>query len=286
MTQLIENRPPRRALIATLLHFSPSEGFALITPLLIDRGYQLEIDVTPAGSSQIQFLIVAERKTARTGNRSRKQVSRRPCGLTWVAGRQRTLKSGDDGAEIISIELIQSSRRRITGSSDRARCAGIHVARRPSNAIAKTTPANTSGSRGVAWYTMEASTRLARMPRSNPATETEAINLNGSPSAACTTSLGCAPRAIRIPNSRLRLLTEYAAKPKMPVTDSIAPRTPSTPSESVAMREGNSALSSSWFQVRMVKGSPASRSVNLLLIAATNCCASLFRPTPIWLDPF
>ena len=56
MTQPIENKPPRRALIATLLHFCPSartraltrrskEG-ALITPFLIDSGSQLEIDAT------------------------------------------------------------------------------------------------------------------------------------------------------------------------------------------------------------------------------------------------
>jgi hypothetical protein len=38
MTQLIENKPPRRALIATLLHFSK-----------IDRGGRLEIDVTACG---------------------------------------------------------------------------------------------------------------------------------------------------------------------------------------------------------------------------------------------
>jgi hypothetical protein len=36
MTQLIENKPPRCALIATLLHFSK-----------IDRGYRLEIGLTP-----------------------------------------------------------------------------------------------------------------------------------------------------------------------------------------------------------------------------------------------
>jgi hypothetical protein len=38
MTQLIENKPQRRALIATLLHFSK-----------IDRGDRLEIDVTACG---------------------------------------------------------------------------------------------------------------------------------------------------------------------------------------------------------------------------------------------
>ena len=45
---------------------------------------------------------------------------------------------------------IHSSRSRIKGSTDSARCAGIHVASSPSNNIARTTPANTSGSRGVA----------------------------------------------------------------------------------------------------------------------------------------
>jgi hypothetical protein len=38
MTQLIENKTPRRALIATLLHFSR-----------VDRGGRLEIDVTAYG---------------------------------------------------------------------------------------------------------------------------------------------------------------------------------------------------------------------------------------------
>jgi hypothetical protein len=43
-----------------------------------------------------------------------------------------------------------SSRSRTKGSRDRARSAGIHVAATPSRDIARTTPARTSGSRGVA----------------------------------------------------------------------------------------------------------------------------------------
>src|SRR5215831_6915594 len=43
-----------------------------------------------------------------------------------------------------------SSRSRIKGSTDRARCAGIQVASSPSNDMARTTPANTNGSRGEA----------------------------------------------------------------------------------------------------------------------------------------
>ena len=46
--------------------------------------------------------------------------------------------------------LLYSSRSRIKGSIDSARCAGIHVASSPSNDIARITPTNTSGSRGVA----------------------------------------------------------------------------------------------------------------------------------------
>jgi hypothetical protein len=56
---------------------------------------------------------------------------------------------------------------------------------------------------------------------------------------------------MRIPNSFSRLLTEYAAIPKMPVIESIAPIAPSTPSDTVAIREGNSARSSSWVHVSM-----------------------------------
>jgi hypothetical protein len=50
----------------------------------------------------------------------------------------------------LSIKAIHSSRSSITGSTDSARRAGIHVATSPNNNIARTTPAKTSGSRGVA----------------------------------------------------------------------------------------------------------------------------------------
>ena len=45
---------------------------------------------------------------------------------------------------------IHSSRSSLAGSIPIARCAGIQVATSPSSAIAKTTPASTSGSRGLA----------------------------------------------------------------------------------------------------------------------------------------
>src|SRR5437660_3464342 len=152
---------------------------------------------------------------------------------------------------VVADPQVHSSRSRIKGSTDSARCAGIHVASSPSNDIAKTTPTNTSGSRGVAEYTMKASTRLARIPRSNPATEPKVSNLNARPNALCNTSLRRAPKAMRIPSSRSRLLTEYAAIPKMPVIASIAPITPNTPNAIVAMRAPKRIASSSLYLVWM-----------------------------------
>src|SRR5579863_4828912 len=66
---------------------------------------------------------------------------------------------------------------------------------------------------------MKARTRLARIPRSSPAAEPQASNLNARPSAACNTSFGRAPSAMRIPSSRRRLPTEYAAMPKLPTIE-------------------------------------------------------------------
>jgi hypothetical protein len=45
-----------------------------------------------------------------------------------------------------------SSRSKIKGSADSARCARIHAAKSPSSMVI-TTPASTNGSRGVVWYT-------------------------------------------------------------------------------------------------------------------------------------
>ncbi len=128
-----------------------------------------------------------------------------------------------------------SSRSNITGSTDSARWAGTDAANSPTHDIAKTTPTSTIGSRGVAWYTIEASTRLARIPRSSPAVEPKASNWKARPSATLNISFRCAPRATRMPNSRRRLVTEYAAMPNMLVIASIAPITPTTPSARLAI---------------------------------------------------
>src|ERR1035438_4358181 len=58
----------------------------------------------------------------------------------------------------------------------------------------------------------------------------------------------------------------------MPVAANIAPITPSTPSDSAAMREGNRAPSIAWVHVWMKAGRPESRSRSLALMAAVSCC--------------
>src|SRR4029077_14576045 len=78
MAQLVENKPPRRALIATLLHFDDPTRVVVLSDqreskdlfwlhrrahsltFLIDRACQLEIDVTNLESARSIFLIVAE----------------------------------------------------------------------------------------------------------------------------------------------------------------------------------------------------------------------------------
>jgi hypothetical protein len=83
----------------------------------------------------------------------------RPLGSSLPIKLALKISSADESARSASraalmrgsgLYLIYSSRSNIAGSTDSARCAGIHVARSPTNAIARTTPANTRGSRGVA----------------------------------------------------------------------------------------------------------------------------------------
>ena len=97
------------------------------------------------------------------------------------------------------LNAIYSSRSSVTGSSERARCAGIHVANSPSSAIATTRPPNTSGSRGLGWYTIAAGTRLEKIPKPNPNRRPIPTSFRARPNAACNTSLRCAPSAKRIP---------------------------------------------------------------------------------------
>lgn len=59
-------------------------------------------------------------------------------------------RSPPDNLPSTCYNRIHSSRNSIVGSSVRVRCAGIHAAASPSDAIAKIAPASTRGSRGVA----------------------------------------------------------------------------------------------------------------------------------------
>lgn len=73
------------------------------------------------------------------------------CGRCEIAEhlKSETLRNGGNRSELCNV-VTYSSRSRIRGLTESARCAGIHVASNPSAAIARITPASTSGSRGVA----------------------------------------------------------------------------------------------------------------------------------------
>jgi hypothetical protein len=64
----------------------------------------------------------------------------------------------------------------------------------------------------------------------NPQAEPMVSSRSERPSAAARIWPGSAPKAMRMPSSRMRLLTTYDAIPKIPVTASIAPSSPITPS--------------------------------------------------------
>ena len=135
--------------------------------------------------------------------------------------------------------LRHSSRSNPAGSTPKARCAGIQAASKPKRAIVIMVPPSTSGSRGVARYTICANTRLAITPSSNPTADPDSSKTRGRPSAESIRWTGWAPRATRMPNSLIRFETEYIAVPKTPVTASTAASRPKTPRLAVATRAGN-----------------------------------------------
>lgn len=65
----------------------------------------------------------------------------------------------------------------------------------------------------------------------------------------------------------------------MPVTASMAPSTPRTPNDTVAMRGANNALSSALSQVVLLSGSPAPRARRVSCNAVATCCGSPFDLT-------
>jgi hypothetical protein len=103
-----------------------------------------------AKSAPIAAVLAAEGLTHREEEKPRDDnVDMQNC-TTLLQGLTVGIRNLAEYAKALSIKLIHSSRSRIAGSIDSARCAGIQVATRPSNVIARTTPVNTRGSRGVA----------------------------------------------------------------------------------------------------------------------------------------
>jgi hypothetical protein len=108
---------------------------------------------------------------------------------------------------------LSSAASATTGSTCAARRAGTKLAARLAAASAIGTVASTSGSRGWTWYRSGCSGPVASRPRAAPSAR---------PSPSCTvdrlmtsrmSSQRCAPRAVRIPISRVRCVTENDITP-------------------------------------------------------------------------
>ena len=93
---------------------------------------------------------------------------------------------GRHGAIPVAREA-HSSRSRINGSTDSARCAGIHVASRSSNDIARTTPASTRGSRGGCRIHDEGEHPAGKNFQEQSCRRAHGSNLRARPNAASST---------------------------------------------------------------------------------------------------
>ena len=112
-----------------------------------------------------------------------------------------------------------------------------------------------------------------------PATEPADSSTNARPSAARSTCFRRAPSAMRIPSSRSRLLTVYEAMPKMPVTASIAPSSPSTPSATRGHPRGKQRRTPSpRFQVLTIERQPRVQPVQRALQRPGNLLRIAVRP--------
>jgi hypothetical protein len=99
-------------------------------------------------------LRISARKTTRGPRDTRTAETSLPVTIFPAASISDCLRGS---SQLIAREFLEperkphySSRNNASGLTDKARCAGIHVANNPSNPIATTTPASTNGSRGVA----------------------------------------------------------------------------------------------------------------------------------------
>jgi hypothetical protein len=134
-------------------HRPAGSGWLLSTPFDEDLSMGTPQTQTPGATPRKVFRIPESRPRV---NEKPARVARQPPGLSNAplrpggAGRPSRAGGNKELEPPGRPHPPHSSRSRISGLTDSARCAGIHVASSPSSAIARTTPPSTSGSRGVA----------------------------------------------------------------------------------------------------------------------------------------
>jgi hypothetical protein len=130
---------------------------ALLESAVRKRTKGMGTRVLPGASASFQGCLRGKVADNASGARQRTRTSRvtTPVGqltsgrLTDAVGDAAPILRGEDRTRLLP-RAVHSSRMSIKGSTESARRAGIQVPTSPSNDIARTAPANTSGSRGVA----------------------------------------------------------------------------------------------------------------------------------------
>src|ERR1700733_9942870 len=112
-----------------------------------------------------------------------------------------------------SVALHYSYRRQRIGSTLAARRAGIRQAVTVINSSSASTAANVSGSSALTPYSHDVSTRVSARAPSSPISRPRKESLSPCHRIILITFLRDAPRAIRMPISDVRRLTEYVSKP-------------------------------------------------------------------------
>src|SRR5690349_24960562 len=128
-------------------------------------------------------------------------------------------------------------------TSKPARQAGRHVAIPAATATPSTAPACVAGSSGATPNTIALSCRCAITVRSSPPAAPPASNQAPCAASSHTARRGSAPKAMRMPISRLRVVTASATRPYRPITASMTAASPNAEMRLVCSRVSSSVAS-------------------------------------------
>src|SRR5580698_7212035 len=166
----------------------------------------------------------------------RQQLDSRPGGRPPP---QKRLSQKKDGAnlapprihiyKVVQPRLRHSCRRAIIGSTPAARLAGNQHATSATPTSPTATTAIVTGSNGLTPKSSVCISRVSSNAAADPIATPSTANLTPCPTIIPSTSRSSAPRAMRIPISFVRCVTEYEITPNTPTAASTSAITPNAP---------------------------------------------------------